>query len=534
MSATPPRFPRDAGPSTFVDAYSSWVHPLKVEHANCYWRFAVDGDAAAHARVQEIEELLADLHSDDLAFEALAAWRDQPSGDALVDRQVHILYPEYRQGHANPELRKKIIRLSLKIEQTCSMFRPELDGKRVDSNELDRRLLREGDDATRRTIWETTRQIGRRTADQVIHLAELRNEMAGELGFDNFYSLALDEEEMDQQQLFAILDALRAQTDEPWRQQKQAIDEEMAALRGKEPSKLQPWDYPERFLQSMPRGNVDSSTDRWFPLPAIQSNAKDFYRGIGLPIDSLWAASDMLPRDGKYPHAFCIGIDNPDDVRVLCNLDSTSRWMETTLHEFGHALYDAGVDRELPWLLRSASHTFITEAVAMFFGRLAGDQSWLSEVAGVPEERAARASQRLREAQLVFVRWALVVSYFERSFYADPHADLDALWWRLVEELQGLRRPAGWAGGDWASKVHIACFPAYYQNYILGELLASQFAANIDSSLSSEWIGNPGLGEFFARLFGSGRSLPWPETIVAQCGEGLSPGYWIKQFGGQA
>ena len=149
-----------------------------------------------------------------------------------------------------------------------------------------------------------------------------------------------------------------------------------------------------------PRSDHASSTDGWFSLRTIQKLTRSFYRGIGLPIDEIWKRSDMLPRDGKHPHAFCIGIDNPRDVRVLCNLDNTARWMETTLHEFGHAVYDSGISQQLPWLLRHPAHTFITEAVAMFFGRMVRDRHWLVRVAGVPQERAALARQGLVEGQL--------------------------------------------------------------------------------------------------------------------------------------
>ena len=91
MSASLPSFPVDSGPIVFLEAYSAWVHPMKVRHAKSYWGFAVDGDAEAHSRVQEIEEILSDLHSDETVFEALAKWQEQPSGDALVDRQIRIL-----------------------------------------------------------------------------------------------------------------------------------------------------------------------------------------------------------------------------------------------------------------------------------------------------------------------------------------------------------------------------------------------------------------------------------------------------------
>ena len=58
------------------------------------------------------------------------------------------------------------------------------------------------------------------------------------------------------------------------------------------------------------------------------------------------------------------------DVRVLCNIEPSERWMETMLHEFGHATYDREYDRTLPWLLRTAGHALTTEGVAMSDRRL--------------------------------------------------------------------------------------------------------------------------------------------------------------------
>ena len=58
--------------------------------------------------------------------------------------------------------------------------------------------------------------------------------------------------------------------------------------------------------------------------------------------------SDLYARDGKSQHAFCIDIDREGDVRVLCNVEPNERWMETMLHEFGHAVYDRERDRDAP------------------------------------------------------------------------------------------------------------------------------------------------------------------------------------------
>ena len=61
--------------------------------------------------------------------------------------------------------------------------------------------------------------------------------------------------------------------------------------------------------------------------------------------------SDLFPRDGKCQHAFCIDIDRAGDVRVLANVVPGQQWMDTMLHELGHATFDAGLDPSLPWLL---------------------------------------------------------------------------------------------------------------------------------------------------------------------------------------
>ena len=207
--------------------------------------------------------------------------------------------------------------------------------------------------------------------------------------------------------------------------------------------------------------------------------------------------------------------------------------METSLHEFGHAVYNAGIDPELPWLLREAAHTFITEAVAMYFGRLARSKHWLRNEVQVKPELAERSGDLLAEAQMVFVRWALVVANFERAMYADPNQDLNALWWSYVERLQGLRRPEGWNGPDWASKVHVACYPAYYQNYILAELLASQFSVSMSEQGVSEEKGGSDLGVFFKDLFAAGRMHRWDACVELRTGARLSPEPWIRQFVGK-
>ena len=532
MNPSLPELPVFGGAQTFLDAYESFARPVARKLHLAYWDFSITGDGKHQEVIQHCEEIFSDLHADTRVFEKIQQWLTEGQ-EPLVKRQLQLLFREYRRSTVPQALRKKIIALSIDVEETLSVFRPTLRGQRCASNDLDRILLRESDEALRRDAWVASRQVGVEVVERSVELVRLRNEVARALGFANYFELALDDDELEADWVEDLLSALEEQSKPAWEDCRERITGELALQRGKPASDLMPWDYPDRFFQNYPRAERNQSTDGWFDPNTIRRFGQGFFRRVGLPIEELWQAADMMPREGKNPHAFCIGIDNPSDVRVLCNLDGTTRWMDTTLHEFGHALYNRYIDETLPWLLREAAHTFVTEAVAMYFGRHARDPMWLREIVSVPEDRTRAVAGTMAENQLVFSRWALLVTRFEQGMYADPDQDLNALWWRLAETYQGLRRPAGHDLPDWAAKVHISCYPAYYQNYIYGELLASQFRDCITEGPEGESaMLEPGVGSFFRDLFFSGRSLPWTETVRRATGRDLDPKAWLEHFGG--
>ncbi len=113
----------------------------------------------------------------------------------------------------------------------------------------------------------------------------------------------------------------------------------------------------------------------------------------------------------------------------------------------------------------------------MLFERFTKDADWLSAMGVKLDDPAAfdaTGAKMLRDRLLIFSRWCQVMLRFEKAMYADPDRDLNALWWDLVAEYQGIRRPAGRNAPDYASKIHIVSAPCYYHNYMMGQLFASQ------------------------------------------------------------
>jgi len=306
-------------------------------------------------------------------------------------------------------------------------------------------------------------------------------------------------------------------------------------------SQLRPWHYQNRFFQEAPSiysVNLDGFYKGKDPVELVRK----YYAGIGMPVDSIIAHSDLYEKPGKYQHAECFNIDRSGDVRAVCNMRSDYYWMNTILHELGHGVYSYYYDPQSPWLLRDAPHSLTTEAVANFFGRLAANPEWLQQVAGVPkaeiDTKAADCLRMIRLDQVVFSRFDQVMTRFERGLYENPDQDLDKLWWNLVEKYQGLKPIEGRNEPDWASKIHIATTPVYYHNYLIAELLASQFANALGKAAlhgadpyKSGFANNPEIGKYFVEnVFHVGAKYPWNEMIKRATGEKLTSLYYARQF----
>ncbi len=108
----------------------------------------------------------------------------------------------------------------------------------------------------------------------------------------------------------------------------------------------------------------------------------------------------------------------------------------------------------------------------------------------------------------------------------------------MVEKYQGLKRVEGRNEPDWASKIHIATTPVYYHNYLIAELLASQFANTIGRTVlksanpfESGFANNPEIGKYLVEnVFHVGAKYPWNEMIKRATGEKLTSLYYARQF----
>jgi len=525
-----------------VDDYVSQIQPLQKQAALVYWQAATTGDTASYNKYSRLDLQMRKIQSDTAVFAALEALRGAAEiHDPLLKRQAELMRNAFLPNQVDSTLLGEIVQKSSQVEQKFSTFRGEMNGKQVTNNDIETILKNETNSVVRKQAWEASKQVGPAVAADIIELVKLRNKAARKLGFPNYHSMMLTASEQNVNKLDAIFAELDSLTTAPFTALKAELDGILADTYGVGVDGLMPWHYHDPFFQETPLV-YSLDLDAYYADKDVVELAGQFYAGIGMPVDDILSNSDLYERKGKNPHAFSTDMDREGDVRILCNVTNNERWMETMLHELGHAVYDKYHDPKMPYLLREPAHQFTTEGIAMFFGRLSRNANWMQKMLNLSdkdtEEIAKVSGKYMQLKQLIFARWAMVMYNFEKELYADPDQDLNALWWRLVEHYQMVKKPAHRDEPDWAAKIHIALYPVYYHNYLLGELFASQLhhylvhnVLDLQSDAGVSYVGQAGVGVFLQKhIFRPGAEYPWNQMIEKATGEPLSAQYFVKQF----
>lgn len=546
-SLTPEASAADASDKAkkFIDAHEAKVKPLEIAAGIAWWDANITGKDEDFKRKEETQNKIDAALSDRAAFAELkdlkAALDKGEIADKVLAREVAVLYLQYLEKQVDPEVLKKITAKANAVEQAFNVYRAKVDGQEMADSKVRSVLKDSADSGVRRKVWEASKGVGGAVAADLKELVKLRNESAKQLGFKNFHDLMLTLNEQSGAELIKLFDDLDALTKEPFGAAKADIDERLAKKYGIKSADLMPWHYHDPFFQEAP-AVYEASLDAPFAKADILKLCRDFYAGVGLPIDDVLARSDLYEKKGKSPHAFCTDIDAEGDVRVLANIVPNEYWMGTMLHELGHSVYSSkNIPKSLPYVLRREAHILTTEGVAMQFERFSKSRPWLEQM-GVPVENPKAfdeaATRTQRNQLLIFSRWCQVMLRFEKSMYESPEQDLNKLWWDLVEQYQQVKRPPGRSAPDYASKIHICSAPVYYHNYMMGQLFASQVhhalckeVYNGGDPRAVTYIKNKGVGEFMRKkVFEPGRLLTWKDLTRHATGADLNPAAFAADF----
>lgn len=512
--------------SEFLEAFLPAFKKKSVQHNKAFWLLETTGMQDAADLKAELDAELKSLLSDPETFKMLQLF-EEVEKDPITKREIQVLLHLFEPNQIPYDLIEKISQKEAFLAQSYAKFRPHFEGKALSENEIRSLLKTEGNPHRRKEIWKSSKEIGNVLAPIILELVHLRNKAAKSLGYNNYFEMQLKVQEVDPKELFALLKEMEEKSQRAY---DEMIEHTKAVLREKyQTEQIGAWAFLEPFCQEDPleHEGMDALVKEINIIEAVQS----FYQKMGFEVGEILKRSDSFEREGKNQHAFCINMDREKDVRTLNNIQPSIKWLETVLHELGHAIYEEGFSKDLPWLLKEPPHMIPTEAMALLAGRQAYRKEALKELIN-KEITDFDPEEGLKRRQLIFSRWVLVMTEFEKGLYENPSQDLNKLWWSLCEKHQKIGPDMNRDGcSDWAAKYHIGLAPVYYFSYLLGEMFASSIQELFEKELLSKNLTQLKAKEILEqRLFALGNRYPWDQLIEKVTDKKLSCDAWVKEF----
>jgi peptidyl-dipeptidase A len=469
--------------------------------------------------------------------------------DSLSVRQLRRILLNAAEGPmTNPELVAARIDAETNQASTMNGFAFQLDGKPASANDIDERLVSLTDPGARLAVWEASKAIGPPLKPGLVRLQGLRNRVAQELGYPDYFSLQAAGHEMTTAEVLAMQDDFLRELKPLYLQLYTWARYELARRYHQPvPARIPAHWLPNRWGQEwealVPVAGLDSALAAHTPEWLVQTGEK-FYVGLGrqpLPA-SFWKASDLYPVQPpstrrKNSHASCWSIDLEHDIRSLMSVEHDEYWFATVHHELGHAYYDlAYALPEVPYLLRTGASPAFHEGFAGVAEVASRQTPYLKSLGLLPAGAKTDEIRTLLHDALATVPFMFFASgtmtHWEADVYAHalPGDRWNARWWQYARDYQGIEPPTprGEEFCDAATKTHVNDTPAYYFSYAIATVFQYQVYCHIARDVLHQdprrcnFAGHPEVGAFLERMQRPGATRSWRTILREATGEDLS------------
>jgi peptidyl-dipeptidase A len=476
----------------------------------------------------------------------------------LTVRQLSQLLLNAAEGPmTNPNLVSRRIEAETLQASLLNSFQFKLKGKTVTANEIDDLLTSSSDLDERKAIWETSKEIGPTLKTNLMRLRDLRNGVAGELNYPNYFSLEVAAYGMTADEMITLQESflrdlrplyLQLHT---WAKYKLAEKYHQPV-----PKKIPAHWLNNRWAQNWTGMVKAADIDPYFKGKTaewIVKTAENFYTGLGfapLPA-SFWTKSDLYPvphdsKRKKNTHASCWHIDLEQDIRSLQSIEPNAEWFFTAHHELGHGHYFLSYVRpEVPPLLRIGPAPGFHEGIGELISLASSQVPYLQARGILPNDFKAEKTAFLLDDALArsvpFMFFASgTMTHWEADIYAHQleFGEWNDRWWRYVSEFQGVepssKRGEEWA--DYATKTHISDTPAYYHNYAFATVLKFQLHDYIARNIlhqppqSCNYADNKEVGTWLYDILKKGGTEDWRQVLKEATGEDLSTRAMVDYF----
>lgn len=535
----------------FLALVNSSYQSLITIEGNAQWAALTDVSPVHDAASETASKARAAFVGDPVLIKETKALllRRHELNDLTVRQLEQLLLNSAEGPMTNPQLVADRIAAEVAQNSTLNGFEFKLAGKPITVNEIDNLLNSSTDLKERQAVWEASKESGKALKAGLIRLRDLRNGVAQELDYPDYFALQVAGYGMTTAEMIKLQDDFMRELRPLYLQLHTWVKHKLAGKYGQPVPKRIPAHWLNNRWSQEWGGLAEGAdltpffkdrTPEW-----VAKASEEFYVGLGFPAlpKSFWEKSDLYPVPAGSPrkkntHASAWHVDLENDLRSLQSIEANPWWFTTNHHEFGHIYYYIGYTRpEVPPLLRTGANPAFHEGFGELTALASGMAPYLKSLgvlpAGFKVDETAFLLNNSMTPGVPFIYWASgVMAHWEADIYANklPADQWNARWWQYVRDFQGVEPPTE-RGEEWcdpATKTHINDTPCYYYSYAIAQVFKYQLNDYIAKNIlhqppqSCNYANNKEVGDFFRKIMEKGKTEDWRKVIKEATGEELS------------
>jgi len=382
--------------------------------------------------------------------------------NAADKRRVELLAKRFKNYHLSPELNKLSEQMQQKtteLSQILNTHRNKLRGREITSIELAQIIQQSDDEGLRKEAYLSRTKVNKPLVDGgFIDLLNMRKEYAQLYGADNYVDYSLEQQELDPAIFMSWQKELQEQLPQINKVQREFAQEFLNK------GELMPWDGT--YLS----GKIAPELKKEVDMAGFYEPIRKLYGRFGIDISEYNTTYDVFPRKNKSEWGYNFPIQAGVESRILANVKNRYSQFGVLLHETGHAMHFARLDKD-DVLMNYGVSGIISEGIANLFGGFLYEEIFYKDFFIDDIEKAGKHLGAIKKWQNVNRKAAIENILFDQELYRTPIRSIDdihELKWKMYSELLGKKPYA--EEPLWGFLIHHTTHPIYLHNYFMGDV----------------------------------------------------------------
>ncbi|RSK27190.1 hypothetical protein EJF36_10035 [Bacillus sp. HMF5848] len=393
-------------------------------------------------RIDEIQKIKHDLMTNKQLIHTFSTWKEILSDDPIWCRRIDVFLSRMKQEALDSHPEIVGVQHSLQKRLMDSTF--EIDGKEYNLGTVHSNIMDNPNRELRKRLLLESKRIGRENEDLYRTLIQKRNQLAQDVGYDNYYHFKCSLKEIDIDSYIEEMNGLLERLVTSYTYWTNRINEKFG------------WEKINFYDQYFSTFNFHRIPDNIFSSERVKEVLCDAASGLGIQLQSIPVKIESL----EIPYGgFAINI-NPNDLRLVVNKRDAYSVFLSGIHELGHIMDGYYGSFKYPELYRFYS-SIAAESIAELFQTIVSDEEFLTKNFDLTDEVLLQIKELNTLTDLKMVQINYYYSLVEYELYKNP----DRSFQKIADECYKV--VFGYEGETFhpGSEMFYIENPAFFQDY---------------------------------------------------------------------